>query len=53
MNFYTLYQGNINNAEILEKINNLVDMVSAFKGQLHDQSIVDILIEGNIYGRGV
>ena len=45
MNFYTLHQGNITNAEKLEKMNNLVDMVSSFKGQIHDKSIVDIVTE--------
>ena len=52
MNFYTLYQGNITNAENFGKINNLVDMVSAFKDQLHYQSIVDIVTEGKYIQQG-
>ena len=33
--------------------NNLVDMVSAFKGQLHYQYILYIVIEGVIYRRRI
>ena len=44
-NFYTLHQGNISNSYYLENLNNLVDMASKFKDQLHDQSIVDIATE--------
>ena len=43
MKFYTLYQGNMTNVDYLEKLNNLVDVESSFKGQLHDQDIVGIL----------
>ena len=52
MNFYTLHQGNITNAKEIIKINNLVDMVSSFKGQIHDQSIVDIVTEGKYAAGG-
>ena len=45
MNFYTLHQGNITNKDFLEKINNMVNMVSEFKVQLHDQPIIDIVTE--------
>ena len=35
------------NAEFMEEFHNLVEMTPAFKGQLYDQSIVDIATEGN------
>ena len=53
MNFYTLHQGNITNAKEIIKINNLVDMVSSFKGQIHDKSIVDIVTEVNMRQGGM
>ena len=52
INFYTLHQGNISNADYLEKFNNLVKMVSASKSQIHDTSIVDIMTEEKYPGGG-
>ena len=43
--FNTLHQVNMSNVNYLEKFNNLVDMASLFKGQLHNQAILDIVIE--------
>ena len=48
--FYTLNQGNIPNADYLEKFNNLVYTASTFNVQLHDQSIVDIATEEKYLG---
>ena len=41
-NFYNIRQGNLSNAEYLEKFNNVVDIMTAYNGQLHDQAITDI-----------
>ena len=41
-NFYNIRQGSLSNEEYLEKINNVVDIATAYNGQLHDQAITDI-----------
>ena len=35
----------MSNADYLDNFNNLVDIAYKFKGQLHDQDIVDIVTE--------
>ena len=44
--FFTMKKCNMNKADYLDKFNNLVDMTSVLKGQLHYQYIVDIFTEG-------
>ena len=51
-NFYTLYQVNITNEDYLDKLNNLVEMESTFKGNIHDQDIIDIVTEEKYLGGG-
>ena len=51
-NFYTLYQVNITNEDYLDKLNNLVEMESTFKGNIHDQDIIDIVTEEKYMGGG-
>ena len=51
-NFYTLYQVNITNEDYLDKLNNLVEMESTFKGNIHDQDIIDIVTEVKYLGGG-
>ena len=44
-NLYNMRQGNLSNHDYLQRFNNLVDVATAYKGQLHDQAIVDIVTE--------
>jgi len=44
-NLYNMRQGNLSNHDYLQRFNNLVDVATAYNGQLHDQSIVDIVTE--------
>ena len=44
-NFYNIRQGSLSNAEYLEKFNNVVNIATAYNGQLHDQTITDIATE--------
>ena len=44
-NFYNIRQGSLSNAKYLEKPNNVVDIATAYNGQLHDQAITDIATE--------
>ena len=44
-NVYNLRQGNMTNHEHLQRFQNLVDVATAYNGQLHDQAIVDIVTE--------
>ena len=37
--FYNIRQGSLSNAEYLEESNNVVDIATAYSGNLHDQSI--------------
>ena len=41
-NIYNIRQGNLYNTDYLEKFNNVVDIATAYNGQLHDQAITDI-----------
>ena len=41
-NFYNIRQGSLSNTEYLDKFNNVVDIATAYNGQLHDQAITDI-----------
>ena len=41
-NVYSIRQGSLSNAEYLEKFNNVVNIATAYNGQLHDQEITDI-----------
>ena len=34
--FYNIRQGSLSNAEYLKKFNNVVDIATAYNGQLHD-----------------
>ena len=38
-NFYNIRQGSLSNAEYMEKFNNVVDIATAYNGQIHDQAI--------------
>ena len=44
-NFYNIRQGSLSNEEYLKKFNNVVDIATAYNGQLHDQAITDISTE--------
>jgi hypothetical protein len=44
-NVYNLQQGNMNNHDYLQWFNNLVDVATAYNGQLYDRAIVDIVTE--------
>ena len=44
-NFYNIRQGSLSDAEYLVKFNNVVNIATAYNGQLHDQAIIDIAIE--------
>ena len=44
-NFYNIRQGSLSKAEYLEKFNNVVDIVTAYNGQLHYQAITYIATE--------
>ena len=44
-NFYNIRQGILSNTEYLEKFNNVVNIATAYNGQLHDQAITDIATE--------
>jgi hypothetical protein len=44
-NVYNLRQSNMTNHEYLQRFQNLVDVATAYNGQLHDQAIVDITTE--------
>ena len=44
-NFYNTRQGSLSNTEYLEKFNNVVDIATAYNGQLHEQEITDIATE--------
>ena len=44
-NFYNIRQESLSNAENLEKFNNVVDIATAYNGQLHEQEITDIATE--------
>jgi hypothetical protein len=52
-NFYNLRQGNMTNHDYLRRFQNLVDVATAYNGQLHDQAIIDIttkrLHPGSVY----
>ena len=41
-NFYNIRQGSLSNTEYLEKFNNVVDIATAYNGELHDQEITEI-----------
>jgi hypothetical protein len=42
---YNLLQGDMTHHEYLQRFQNLVDVTTAYNGQLHDQAIVTILTE--------
>ena len=42
-NVHNIRQGSLSNVEYLEKFNNVVHIATAYKGQLHDQAITDIV----------
>jgi hypothetical protein len=42
---YNLRQGDMTNTDYLQRFQNLVDVATAYNGQLHDQAIVDIVTE--------
>ena len=44
-NFHNIRQGSLSNAEYLEKFNNVVDIATAYNGQLHHQAITYIATE--------
>ena len=44
-NFYNTRQGSLTNTEYLEKFIKLVDIATAYNGQLHDQAITDIVTD--------
>ena len=44
-NFYNLRQGSLSITEYLEKFNNVVDIATAYNGQIHDQAITDMATE--------
>ena len=44
-NVYNIRQGSLSNAEYLENFNNVVDIATAYNGQLNDQAITDIATE--------
>jgi hypothetical protein len=44
-NLYNLRQGYMTNHDYLQRFQNLVDVATAYNGQLHDQAIVDITTE--------
>ena len=44
-NFYNIRQRSLSNAEYMEKFNNVVDIATAYNGQLHDQEITYIATE--------
>ena len=44
-NLYQLRQHNMTNHEYLQRFQNLVDVATAYNGQMHDQAIVDIATE--------
>ena len=44
-NLYALRQSNMTNHEYLQRFQNLVDVVSAYSGQLYDRSILNIIQE--------
>ena len=43
-NLYNMRQGNLSNHDYLQRFNNLVDVATAYNGQLHDRSIIDIVM---------
>jgi len=44
-NLYNLRQSTTNNHDYLQRFQNLVDVATAYNGQLHDQAIVNIVTE--------
>jgi hypothetical protein len=44
-NLYALRQSNMTNNKYLQRFQNLVDVASAYNGQLYDQSILNIIIK--------
>ena len=44
-NVYNLRQGNMTNHDYLQRFNNLVDIATTYNGELHDQAIVDIMVQ--------
>jgi hypothetical protein len=44
-NLYALRQSDMTNNEYLQRFQNLVDVASAYNGQLYDQSILNIIME--------
>ena len=42
---YNIRQGSLSNAEYLEKFNNVVNIATAYNGQIHDQAITDMATE--------
>ena len=42
INLYSFRQGSLTNAEYLQKFKNLADVATAYKGQIHDQAIINI-----------
>ena len=44
-NLYSLRQGNMSNHDYLQRFQNLVDVATAYNGQLYDQAIIDIATE--------
>lgn len=48
-NFYSFRQGNLSNAEYLEKFNNLVDIASAYDGEFHDKATLEFSTK-ELYG---
>jgi len=41
--FHSFRQGNMTNAQYLEKFNNLVDITSSYEGNLHDMAITEMI----------
>ena len=41
-NLYSLRQGNMTNQEYLQRFQNLIDVATAYNGQLYDQAIINI-----------
>ena len=44
-NLYNMRQGSMSNHDYLQRFNNLVDVATAYNGQLHDQAIIDIVMD--------
>ena len=44
LNLYQFRQGNLTNSDYLQKFNNLIDVATLYKGQLHNDAIRDVTV---------